>query len=646
MVARDKTDGKPNENVQFIGGTPAATSDYAPGAEKGGAGSYDIKFVSDEITANNYVIKWVTGKLTVEKRSVTITIKNNSSTYGELERAPEIDVTAWKDSQNWTVSEGSIYSSDDLGIILTISDGEAKYGVKKYDIRAKATSDVAIDNYDITFVGEDGGDYGVFTVNKKELTVTPNAFEVPYGTTAEELNGKFGYTLSDFAYEEDEKEIGLNGKTEYTAEGYTVKSPAGSKFTISATGTLAAPNYSFKYSKTEQGLTVIKRNITVAIEDSAFTFGGHGDADIYGMYDNDSSTTATVGSVTGLQNGETVIFTYVYTGTANNGTQYDGTVKDGWTNGKEYKLDAYGNIVPLYAGTYTVTVSIKDAESSNYLLTGNESKTFRILKARIDALEWSPDTVSGGDLKPVTLDYSTAQATYTDKSYENLIEYIEGSAGGAGAFSLNHDSVRKSITMSASGGTYGEYYVEVRLTGEGYTFSVTQKDGKFWFDTENAGYVWYYGMKGIDAFTVGAVGDGHISGAETVYYVYYYGGGERFGKQAPTDAGTYYVVAVIDGTNLYDGAESAPVYFTIERALVEKPEADESEFVYTGTALTYDVAESEFYTVDGNVQTDAGSYSVTVALKDTRNYVAAFPRAKRRHLHFPSISPKNRLQSL
>ena len=674
LVARDKTDGKPNENVQFIGGTPAATSDYAPGAEKGGAGSYDIKFVSDEITANNYVIKWVTGKLTVEKRSVTITIKNNSSTYGELERAPEIDVTAWKDSQNWTVSEGSIYSSDDLGIILTISDGEAKYGVKKYDIRAKATSDVAIDNYDITFVGEDGGDYGVFTVNKKELTVTPNAFEVPYGTTAEELNGKFGYTLSDFAYEEDEKEIGLNGKTEYTAEGYTVKSPAGSKFTISATGTLAAPNYSFKYSKTEQGLTVIKRNITVAIEDSAFTFGGHGDADIYGMYDNDSSTTATVGSVTGLQNGETagdgegdVIFTYVYTGTANNGTQYDGTVKDGWTNGKEYKLDAYGNIVPLYAGTYTVTVSIKDAESSNYLLTGNESKTFRILKARIDALEWSPDTVSGGDLKPVTLDYSTAQATYTDKSYENLIEYIEGSAGGAGAFSLNHDSVRKSITMSASGGTYGEYYVEVRLTdsdnfvwiadvsvdeednpqvkvtwhivreigntveiksgtssdGEGYTFSVTQKDGKFWFDTENAGYVWYYGMKGIDAFTVGAVGDGHISGAETVYYVYYYGGGERFGKQAPTDAGTYYVVAVIDGTNLYDGAESAPVYFTIERALVEKPEADESEFVYTGTALTYDVAESEFYTVDGNVQTDAGSYSVTVALKDTRNYVWA-----------------------
>lgn len=674
LVARDKTDGKPNENVKFVGGTPAATSDYAPGAEKGGAGSYNIKFVSDEITANNYVIEWVTGKLTVAKRSVTITIKNNSSIYGELERASEIDVTAWKDSQNWTVSDGSIYSSDDLGIILSISDGEAKYGVKKYDIRAKATSDVAIANYDITFVGEDGGDYGVFTVNKKELTVTPNAFEVPYGTTAEEVNGKFSYTLSGFAYEEDEKEIGLNGKTEYTAEEYTIKSPAGSKFTVSATGTLAAPNYSFKYSKTEQGLTVVKRNITVAIEDSAFTFGGHGDADIYGMYDNDSSTTATVGSVTGLQNGETagdgegdVIFTYVYTGTANNGTQYDGTVKDGWTNGKEYKSDAYGNIVPLYAGTYTVTVSIKDAESSNYLLTGNASKTFRILKARIDALKWSPDTVSGGDLKPVTLDYSTAQATYTDKSYENLIEYMEGSAGGAGAFSLNHDSVRKSITMSANGGTYGEYYVEVRLTdtdnfvwitdvsideednpqvkvtwrivreigntveiksgtssdGEGYTFSVTQKDGKFWFDTESAGYIWYYGMKGIDAFTVGAVGDGHISGAETVYYVYYYGGGERFGKQAPTDAGTYYVVAVIDGTNLYDGAESAPVYFTIERALVEKPEADESEFVYTGTALTYDVAESEFYTVDGNVQTDAGSYSVTVALKDTRNYVWA-----------------------
>ncbi len=49
---------------------------------------------------------------------------------------------------------------------------------------------------------------------------------------------------------------------------------------------------------------------------------------------------------------------------------------------------------------------------------------------------------------------------------------------------------------------------------------------------------------------------------------------------------------------------------------VEKPTADATTFVYDGNERTYTVASSECYTISGNTRTDAGTQTVTVALKD------------------------------
>ena len=48
---------------------------------------------------------------------------------------------------------------------------------------------------------------------------------------------------------------------------------------------------------------------------------------------------------------------------------------------------------------------------------------------------------------------------------------------------------------------------------------------------------------------------------------------------------------------------------------VEKPVADNTTHYYTGHELTYNIADSDLYTVSGNKQTDVGTYTVTVSLK-------------------------------
>ena len=47
---------------------------------------------------------------------------------------------------------------------------------------------------------------------------------------------------------------------------------------------------------------------------------------------------------------------------------------------------------------------------------------------------------------------------------------------------------------------------------------------------------------------------------------------------------------------------------------VQKPNADTSTFTYNGTSQTYNISANDGYTVTGNIQTNAGTHTVTVAL--------------------------------
>ena len=98
-----------------------------------------------------------------------------------------------------------------------------------------------------------------------------------------------------------------------------------------------------------------------------------------------------------------------------------------------------------------------------------------------------------------------------------------------------------------------------------------------------------------------------------------------------TNAGSYVVLVKAVQTNHSDkevvvtpAADAVTPYNVyIASAKVEKPAADATVFVYNGSELIYGIAESTLYTVTGNKQTNAGEYTVTVALNDKANYAWA-----------------------
>ena len=84
-------------------------------------------------------------------------------------------------------------------------------------------------------------------------------------------------------------------------------------------------------------------------------------------------------------------------------------------------------------------------------------------------------------------------------------------------------------------------------------------------------------------------------------------------------AGEATITATVSRTDEY--AETSASYkLIVDRKPVDAPAADTTEFVYDGNAKTYTLEENEAYTVTGNVQTNAGRYTVTVSLKDADKY--------------------------
>ena len=86
-----------------------------------------------------------------------------------------------------------------------------------------------------------------------------------------------------------------------------------------------------------------------------------------------------------------------------------------------------------------------------------------------------------------------------------------------------------------------------------------------------------------------------------------------------TNAGRYEITATISEENYNDKSLSAVL--TIEKAKVEKPARNSLSYTYNAESQTYTLPESESYTLTGNVQVNAGTYSVGVALKDKSNYI-------------------------
>ena len=95
-----------------------------------------------------------------------------------------------------------------------------------------------------------------------------------------------------------------------------------------------------------------------------------------------------------------------------------------------------------------------------------------------------------------------------------------------------------------------------------------------------------------------------------------------YSENVPTgkDAGSYTVWYQAIGDSNHNDSAPASVSVTIARQPVEVPKADATVFTYDGEKKTYTIAANDNYTVANAEQTNAGTYTVTVTLKDTENF--------------------------
>ena len=102
-------------------------------------------------------------------------------------------------------------------------------------------------------------------------------------------------------------------------------------------------------------------------------------------------------------------------------------------------------------------------------------------------------------------------------------------------------------------------------------------------------------------------------------------GEEYDSTTAPKKAGKYTLTVSWKETKNYTAGKAEPVAFTVEKAKLTKPTANGNTFTYTGAAQTYtpEGFDPDTMTIAGNVQTNAGKYTVTVSVTDNYNYVWA-----------------------
>lgn len=96
-----------------------------------------------------------------------------------------------------------------------------------------------------------------------------------------------------------------------------------------------------------------------------------------------------------------------------------------------------------------------------------------------------------------------------------------------------------------------------------------------------------------------------------------------YSENVPTgkNAGSYTVWYQVIGDSNHNNTKPALVNATIARQPVNVPEKDATIFTYDGEKKTYTIAANDHYTVANTEQTNAGTYTVTVTLKDTENFV-------------------------
>ena len=223
------------------------------------AGTYAISgAVNNNAVAANYNVTFVgsngsEGVYTITKRAITVTVKNANSVYGE--NLADI-------SSGYDLSEGSMAPGESLDFIsLEIEKKAGETEIRNagtYSIIGKSLNG----NYAVKFVGQDGkNDYGVYTIAKREITVTIDNKTSVYGENEAALTASVTGAIKLAAWDSNlYSVISLKKAEDKNVGSYAIDL------------TVANDNYSVTYNKNAV-YTITARSVTVTVNDAASVYG-------------------------------------------------------------------------------------------------------------------------------------------------------------------------------------------------------------------------------------------------------------------------------------------------------------------------------------------------------------------------------------
>lgn len=553
----------------------------------------------------------LTAKWTLDAPTVELSADKNNVTYGEkITLTAEATHTAnvsytyeWNKGDTKlgnsaaTLTIENVNDSGSYTVKVTASDGTLTSAVEK-SIQVsigKATPTLSVSAAEIT--------YGQSLSNSRLAgTATHNNQDVS-GTFAWQT-GSINPKVSD---------SGVTGYTVvFTPTDTANYNSAEAQVTVSVAKKTLTPSVGSVASKTYDGDVDTEGTITLtgAVLGDQPTASG-----VFTFVDADAGTDKTVKVTVTLGDGwasNYVLSTETLTDTANITPKIVGLTWSGYTglvyDGEPVSVTAEAtglvsgdqcavtveNGDKTDAGTYTAKATGLD--NPNYQLPDTGTTQSYTIAPRPVKLSWSESSFTyDGSEKTVA---ATIENLVSDD--DCALTYRDNEKTAAGSYEAtvtalgNANYTLKNGTGLTHSWSIGKAVVSFTVTGNSHTYdgdaktaAVTQDDGQTQIPAD--GYEVKYG-----------------------------------GEASQTAAGTYDITVTITNSNFCfeDGEDTMVVgQLTIGEQAVTIPAADDTEFVYNGAEQTYAIAESELYTVEGNVQKDAGTYTVTVSLNDKANYV-------------------------
>lgn len=572
------------------------------------AGEYAITVSASAIgdgKLSNYDITYANGTYTITPAPVTLKAEDKSYTYGDTP------------SLSYKVTSGTIYSRDTVNVSYKIGNATnyEKVSVGSYALTVEAE---AHKNYTFTY------ESGTATVEARKVDII--------------------WTLpTDLVYDGNKKGLSatyttVNGDTPNVTVDYSAEPINAGNYT--ATATINDGNYAISQNATKN-FTIAAKVVTVTVS-SPITYGEKfvitandlvgSDTASYTMdgevYDKDKlydagehSFSADAGSnynvsypATVTVNKKTVTATISVTNTeiydnepiSNAGitvsaeglVSSDGVKAIITVNGSDYDKTA-----TLNEGTYTISARLSD--DKNYNLTVNGKTTLTVKKKVVSDIK--EPTVSG---------------TYTYNGTEQtLVLEFNG-----------FDKSLFSISGVTTGTNAGEYTATVSLLDAGATWEDGTNEAKeIKWTIEKAAVTispksttLTYGESFTPSYEVTS-GEVYNNDNLSVKYALTGTSGSAITSfQTGLNAGTYALIITNASNDNYNISWSGTASITVGKLKLAKPTAkSDVSYVYNGKAQTFELDKFDTKTMTRNDTTacvNAGTYYITIGLKDTANY--------------------------